>query len=151
MKIGAVYGAGFDPYKDYTAALKNSVNISATMPKNLDPSLANVSSGHKAEKSDDATDEKVYKISGSSLRETLSLEAKALEDESPKSDERVQKIAESLKGIQDFELIGRDASLDSLDTKQAISDMKKDSILQQYQYFVGDYVGTSVYDENFNL
>ncbi len=37
----------------------------------------------------------------------------------------------------DFNTIGRDSDIRSLDVEKAISDMKKDSVLQQYQYFVG--------------
>ncbi len=37
----------------------------------------------------------------------------------------------------DFSYIGRDKELESLDIERAISDMRQDSILQEYQYFVG--------------
>jgi len=37
----------------------------------------------------------------------------------------------------DFSYIGRDKDIQNLDMKKAISDMKQDSILQEYQYFVG--------------
>lgn len=36
-----------------------------------------------------------------------------------------------------FDYIGSESSLVGLDMQKAISDMKKDSILQEYQYFVG--------------
>lgn len=36
----------------------------------------------------------------------------------------------------DFGYIGRDSDIRSLDVEKAISDMRKDQILQQYQYFV---------------
>ncbi len=36
-----------------------------------------------------------------------------------------------------FEYLGSESGLASLDMQKAISDMKKDSILQEYQYFVG--------------
>ncbi len=38
----------------------------------------------------------------------------------------------------DFGYIGRDSDIHSLDVEKAISDMRKDQILQQYQYFVGN-------------
>ena len=38
---------------------------------------------------------------------------------------------------EDFEYLNNDSSVKSLDMEKAISDMKKDSILQEYQYFVG--------------
>ena len=37
----------------------------------------------------------------------------------------------------DFGYIGRDSDIHSLDVEKALSDMRKDQILQQYQYFVG--------------
>ena len=37
----------------------------------------------------------------------------------------------------DFGYIGRESSLIRLDVQKAISDMKKDSVLEEYQYFVG--------------
>lgn len=37
-----------------------------------------------------------------------------------------------------FDLIGSESELAKLDEARAISDMKKDSILQEYQYFVGN-------------
>lgn len=36
-----------------------------------------------------------------------------------------------------FDYIGMDSSLDNLDMQKAISDMQKDQVLQNYQYFVG--------------
>ena len=36
-----------------------------------------------------------------------------------------------------FGYIGMDSSLDNLDMQKAISDMRKDQVLQNYQYFVG--------------
>lgn len=36
--------------------------------------------------------------------------------------------------------IGKDASLENLDMMSAISDMQKDKVLEQYQYFVGPKV-----------
>lgn len=36
-----------------------------------------------------------------------------------------------------YEMKGADSSLEDLDMEQAISDMKKDQLLQQYQFFVG--------------
>lgn len=36
-----------------------------------------------------------------------------------------------------FSYIGSESSLDNLDMQKAISDMKQDSVLAEYQYFVG--------------
>ncbi len=38
----------------------------------------------------------------------------------------------------DISLIGKDKELKTLDVNQVVSDMQKDSILQEYQYFVGN-------------
>lgn len=38
----------------------------------------------------------------------------------------------------DFSYIGKDKDIHNLDIRKAISDMQKDSILQDYQYFVGN-------------
>lgn len=38
---------------------------------------------------------------------------------------------------EDYGYIGKDSDIASLDMQKAISDMKKDQVLQQYQYFVG--------------
>lgn len=38
---------------------------------------------------------------------------------------------------EEFGYLGQDSDIRSLDMEQAISDMKKDEVLQQYQYFVG--------------
>lgn len=37
-----------------------------------------------------------------------------------------------------YELIGSESEIAGLDVEQAISDMKKDQVLQQYQFFVGE-------------
>lgn len=48
----------------------------------------------------------------------------------------------------EFDFAGRDSSIADLDVEKAISDMKKDSILEQYQYFVGDQKTSLVNDED---
>lgn len=37
---------------------------------------------------------------------------------------------------EDFEYIGRESDIHSLDVEKAIDEMKRDKVLQQYQYFV---------------
>ena len=46
---------------------------------------------------------------------------------------------------ESFGYIGMDSSLDNLDMQKAISDMQKDQVLQNYQYFVGS--AGSLFDE----
>ncbi|MBQ4301394.1 MAG: hypothetical protein II765_07640 [Lachnospiraceae bacterium] len=36
-----------------------------------------------------------------------------------------------------FEMVGKEADIHSLDVEKAISDMQKDQVLHEYQYFVG--------------
>lgn len=45
-----------------------------------------------------------------------------------------------------FDYLGSESSLMNLDMQKAISDMKKDSILQDYQYFVGHTVSVNPED-----
>ena len=47
-------------------------------------------------------------------------------------------ISEGMKSVTAFEMKGRESNIDDLDIKQAVSDLRKDETLQQYQYFVGD-------------
>lgn len=45
----------------------------------------------------------------------------------------------------------QDSELRSLDMEKAISDMQKDQVLQQYQFFVGDKAPAAMPSENFDL
>ena len=46
--------------------------------------------------------------------------------------------AQEYRAGEVYELKGEDADINKLDVAKAISDMDKDQILQQYQYFIGD-------------
>lgn len=63
----------------------------------------------------------------------------SIEENSPVSRKNadVQELSLTFNVNEDFGYIGQDSNLGNLDMQKAISDMKKDSILQQYQYFVG--------------
>lgn len=50
----------------------------------------------------------------------------------------LENISLTFNKEEDFSFIGKDASVKSLDMEKAISDMKKDGILEEYQYFVGN-------------
>ena len=50
----------------------------------------------------------------------------------------LENISLTFNKEESFDYIGSDASIKSLDMQKAISDMKKDSILEEYQYFVGN-------------
>ena len=42
-----------------------------------------------------------------------------------------------------YELKGADSDIRSLDVAKAVSDMQKDELIHQYQYFVGQDLGTN--------
>lgn len=45
-------------------------------------------------------------------------------------------FAQQYQPDAEYDLKGKDSDLESLDVQKAISDMEKDQVLQQYQYFV---------------
>ncbi|MBE5880815.1 MAG: hypothetical protein E7289_00685 [Lachnospiraceae bacterium] len=49
----------------------------------------------------------------------------------------LEDISLSFNVNETYDYIGKDADLHNLDMMSAISDMQKDEVLQQYQYFVG--------------
>ena len=49
----------------------------------------------------------------------------------------------SMLANEDYGYIGQESSLENLDMQKAISDMKKDSVLQEYHYFLGAPENTS--------
>lgn len=50
----------------------------------------------------------------------------------------VKEISLSFNRGEDYSYIGSDSDISGLDMKKAISDVRKDKILWQYQYFVGE-------------
>lgn len=65
-------------------------------------------------------------------RETEDFAGRSLQRETPD----LKTMAESLGNLRDFTVIGRDRDINLLDMEAAVSAMKKDEILQEYQYFV---------------
>lgn len=55
-----------------------------------------------------------------------------------KKDARLEDISLTFQKQDSFGYIGKDSDIRSLDMEKAISDRKKDKVLQQYQYFVGN-------------
>lgn len=55
-----------------------------------------------------------------------------------RKDAALEDISITFNKSDDFGYIGKDSDIRSLDVEKAIDDMKKDRILQQYQYFVGN-------------
>ena len=52
-------------------------------------------------------------------------------------DAKIEDISITFNQREEFDYIGQDRDIRLLDMERAISDMKKDQVLQQYQYFVG--------------
>lgn len=63
----------------------------------------------------------------------LTIEEKPIE----RANANVHDLSLSFNLNEDYGFIGRDSDIEALDMQKAISDMKKDQVLQQYQYFVG--------------
>ena len=60
----------------------------------------------------------------------------------------LQDVSLSLK-IDDFDFVGKDSFIESLDLQKMVSDVKKDQVLDEYNYFVGSAKGSSpVYNGN---
>ncbi len=54
-----------------------------------------------------------------------------------KKENELEDISLTFNKQEEFEYIGQNSDVQTLDMEKAISDMQKDRILQQYQYFVG--------------
>lgn len=108
-----------------------------------------VSSYYKASEIPAVSQEEIRKQSGQI--DTVNPETKTVSpdylDESPQpvSDFRsrtadIKNISLTFNKEESFDYIGSESSLANLDVQKAISDMQKDQILQQYQYFVGSKI-----------
>ncbi len=56
----------------------------------------------------------------------------------PRNDAALEDISLTFNKGDDYGYIGKDSDIYSLDVENAISDMQKDNILKQYQFFVGN-------------
>lgn len=56
--------------------------------------------------------------------------------------------AQQYRPDETFELKGTDSDINNLDAQKAVSDLDKDQVLQQYQYFVGDVAHLTVKEKN---
>jgi len=62
-----------------------------------------------------------------------------LDDIRPRTNVSIEDISLSLnESASNFEMKGRESDITSLDMEKAVSDMKRDQSLMQYQYFVGE-------------
>ncbi|MGN1197654.1 MAG: hypothetical protein ACI4TA_08645 [Acetatifactor sp.] len=56
----------------------------------------------------------------------------------PRQDAPLEDISVVFNKKDDFGYLGQNKDIRSLDVEKAIDDMRKDKVLQQYQYFVGN-------------
>lgn len=63
------------------------------------------------------------------------LEIQAIDTRSKTAD--LENISLTFNKEESYDYLGSESSLTGLDMQKAISDMKRDSVLQEYQYFVG--------------
>lgn len=71
------------------------------------------------------------------LSAVMQKQEEASRRDTPEKGIRPEDISLTLNRQKGSGHIGRDSDIRSLDVERAIDDMKKDKILQQYQYFVG--------------
>lgn len=89
-------------------------------------------------------------------RESEQIPVTGTVEQNDSTDAKVEQIPEAQKedyGVADFnskyqpdasyDLKGVDSDISKLDVEKALSDLKKDQVLQQYQFFVGDDAFTS--------
>lgn len=62
----------------------------------------------------------------------------AIQTPAPEQNFTAFDYAQNYRSDETYELKGKDCDLASLDMQKAISDLDKDQVLQQYQFFVGD-------------
>ncbi len=62
----------------------------------------------------------------------------AIQTPAPEQNFTAFDYAQNYRSDETYELKGKDSDLASLDMQKAISDLDKDQVLQQYQFFVGD-------------
>ncbi len=108
MRIGEVYSAYQNSYK--VSEITSSVKTQQALPTEQDISVKenNLHNNNKTQKEEES-------------REPLDFNNFSL----------------TFQKNNTYDYIGRESSLENLDMQKAISDMQKDKILQEYQYFVG--------------
>ena len=90
-------------------------------------------------------DEELKKVSSSpALNNTLEDVAISAK---PRNDAALEDISLTFNKGDDYGYIGNDSDIYSLDVENAISDMQKDNVLKQYQFFVGN-TGTGALVDN---
>jgi len=97
-----------------------------------------------------STDAAVSQIS--SINQPLPLESSTASDEQPKQQSKetlkpsrtgnFEKITFDFKKNNEFNLVAAQSKVEDLDVDKALSDMKKDSVLDQYKFFVKSTLGS---------
>lgn len=118
MRIG---GAGYYQDMGYTGSLRSG-EMSAPKVSEQKTELQNVN----------LTEEKNDGLSQSSTAAVPETELKKVDKIA-----NLEEVSLSFNKEDDFGYIGRDSDIFKLDVEKAISDMKRDSVLEEYQYFVG--------------
>ena len=70
--------------------------------------------------------------------QTVPFVQEPVEDVSAKQNFTSYVFSKTYEPGKSYELKGEDSDIYNLDTQKAISDLDKDQVLKQYQYFVGD-------------
>lgn len=76
-------------------------------------------------------------IADSSASLTSVQEAPEQQEQKASRKADLQNLSLTFNTGDDYGYIGKDSALEKLDVMQAVSDMQKDAVLQQYQTFVG--------------
>lgn len=86
--------------------------------------------------------EKVKREISQSRPDALKPEAASVQENAPArsqqgKDAELEDISLTFNKQEGFDYIGRDSDIRGLDMRKAISDMQKDKVIQQYNFFVG--------------
>lgn len=60
----------------------------------------------------------------------------------------LENISLTFQKSESFDYLGSESDINRLDVQKALSDMRKDSVLQEYQYFVGSAQSFSFHSED---
>ena len=97
-----------------------------------------------------SNDEKVSQIS--IVNQPIPVESSTASEDQPKQQAtemlrpsrtgNLEKITFDFKKNNEFNLVGAQSKVEDLDVEKALSDMKKDSVLDQYKFFVKSSLGS---------
>lgn len=157
MRIGSVGGYGFDPYRDYTTALQKSIRFAGPQPESAQPDPMQSNSGQaentQADRPPVAEVQESAQVTAAAVEvhrpnpaimEALrsvrqmtedvtnaAMNVSAAEDASPRRD-----IRSMIPEMEDFQLSGTSSPASKMASPAGDTSLKRDSILQEYQYFV---------------